>query len=113
MATKLIQTVQKNARVLKGSAENWRLRRHLALAYRLLDRLHLNEGVCNHLTVMAPAQNGQGEVMLVVPGVLPDGSALHWSQVTASSLIGINANHEIVEHGAFGGQPEERLLAFI
>ena len=87
--------------------ENWRLRRHLALAYRLLDRLELNEGACNHLTAIAPAQNGSGKVMLVVPGVLQDGSALHWSQVTASSLIGIDDNQNVVEKGSLGGNPEE------
>ena len=107
MAARHFQTVQKNISVLKGIEENWRLRRHLALAYRLLDRLELNEGACNHLTVMAPAQNGNGEVMLVVPGVLPDGSALHWSQVTASSLIGIDADQNVLEKGSLGGQPEE------
>jgi hypothetical protein len=48
--------------------ENLRIRRQLALAYRVIDRLELNEGACNHLTAMAPAKNGSGEVMLVVPG---------------------------------------------
>ena len=48
--------------------ENTRIRRQLALAYRLIDRLELNEGACNHLTAMAPAKSGDGEVMLVVPG---------------------------------------------
>ena len=108
MASKrFLHTAKKNNSVLKGMQENWRLRRHLALAYRLLDRLELNEGACNHLTVMAPAQNGSGEVMLVVPGVLPDGSALHWSQVTASSLIGIDANQNVVEKGSLNGDPED------
>ena len=49
--------------------ENTRIRSQLALAYRLIDRLELNEGACNHLTAMAPAKNGKGQVMLVVPGV--------------------------------------------
>lgn len=40
-------------------------------------------------------------------GILNDGSALHWSQVTASSLLGINSGNEIVENGTVGGQPEE------
>ena len=73
------------------AAENLRLRRQLALSYRLLDRLGLNEGACNHLTVMAPAKNGAGqndEVMLLAPGRLQDGSSLHWAHITASSLIG-------------------------
>lgn len=50
--------------------ENARIRRQLALAYRLIDRLGLNEGACNHLTAMAPAKNGNGHVMLVTPGTL-------------------------------------------
>ena len=49
--------------------ENTRIRSQLALAYRLIDRLELNEGACNHLTAMAPAKNGKGQVMLVVPAV--------------------------------------------
>ena len=57
------------------AAENLRLRRQLAVSYRLLDRLGLNEGACNHLTVMAPAKNGgQDEVMLLAPGKLDDGT---------------------------------------
>ena len=38
------------------------------MAYRLIDRLQLNEGACNHLTAMAPAKDGKGQIMLVVPG---------------------------------------------
>ena len=45
--------------------ENNRLRQNLALSYRLLDRFNLNEGTCNHLTVMAPARDGRGEVYLI------------------------------------------------
>jgi hypothetical protein len=35
-----------------------------------MERLNLNEGACNHLSVMAPARNGKsGErVMLLAPG---------------------------------------------
>ena len=41
MASKeILHSVQRNVKVLKSSlAENWRIRRHLALAYRILDRL--------------------------------------------------------------------------
>ena len=45
--------------------------------------------------------------MLVTPGLMEDGSALHWSQVTASSLLGISKANQIVEMGSMGGQPEE------
>ena len=55
MASKeILHSVQRNVKVLKSSlAENWRIRRHLALAYRILDRLNLNEGACNHLSAKA------------------------------------------------------------
>ena len=109
MASKeILHSVQRNVKVLKSSlAENWRIRRHLALAYRILDRLNLNEGACNHLSAICPASSGQEEVILVIPGILPDGSALHWSKVTASSLLGINSNQDIIEPGSLGGIPEE------
>ena len=42
-----------------------------------------------------------------IAGILDDGSALHWSEVTASSLLGIGVDNEIVENGSLGGQPEE------
>ena len=49
--------------------ENRRVRRNLALAYRLLNRLELNEGVCNHLTAMAPCRDDNSrQTMLVIPG---------------------------------------------
>lgn len=86
--------------------ENVRIRRQLALSYRLLDRLQLNEGACNHLTAMAPARDGSGQVMLVIPGKLESGAALHWSQVNASSLIGVDAVNNVVEPGSVGGEPE-------
>ena len=55
--------------------ENWRRRVELAASYRILERLNLHEGVCNHLTMMAPAASGEGQVMLIVP------YGLHWSEV--------------------------------
>ena len=110
MASKeILHSVHRNVQVLKNSVEeNWRIRRHLALAYRILDRLNLNEGACNHLTAKAPSQiPGEEDVMLVIPGIMPDGSALHWSKVTASSLLGLNRNQDIIEPGSLGGIPEE------
>eukprot|EP00095_Tigriopus_kingsejongensis_P003375 maker-scaffold153_size302544-snap-gene-1.11 protein:Tk03375 transcript:maker-scaffold153_size302544-snap-gene-1.11-mRNA-1 annotation:"predicted protein" len=95
------QTPSRDPRV-----ENLRLRRHLALSYRLMETLNLNEGACNHISVMAPAQSGVGEVMLLAPGYLPDGASLHWSEVNASSLIGLNTHGDVVEDGCWGGRPE-------
>ena len=46
-------------------------------------------------------------VKISIAGILDDGSALHWSEVSASSLLGIGVDNEIVENGSLGGQPEE------
>ena len=40
------------------------------------------------------------------PGYLPDGATLHWSEVTASSLIGLDKEGNVVEEGCYGGGPE-------
>ncbi|XP_068201968.1 putative aldolase class 2 protein RP493 [Palaemon carinicauda] len=58
-------------------------RLELAAAYRALDTLGLNEGVCNHLSVVAPTADGRGEGMLVLP------FGMHWSEVTASNLVSV------------------------
>ena len=42
--------------------ENTRLRQNLALSYRLLERFNLHEGDENHLSEMAPARDGNGQV---------------------------------------------------
>ena len=46
--------------------ENWRLRQNLAVAYRVINDLSLNEGSCNHLSVMAPAASGCGEEVMLI-----------------------------------------------
>lgn len=43
------------------------------------------------MSMMAPAANGDGEVMLVIP------YGLHWSEVKASSFVGLNVKREVVE----------------
>ena len=60
----------REARSVKSdpAEENWRLRQNLALSYRVINDLALNEGSCNHLSVMAPHVGGsgeEGEVMLI------------------------------------------------
>lgn len=85
---------------------NRQARIELAVAYRQMDRLGLSEGVCNHLTLMAPAAQEDGEVMLVV------GYGVHWSKVTASSLIGLNENNDVVEDFR-GGQKADLAAATI
>ncbi|XP_038068474.1 putative aldolase class 2 protein CC_1201 [Patiria miniata] len=72
---------------------NQRARENLAASYRGLEYYGLAEGICNHLSLRAPARNGKGDVMLLVP------YGIHWSQMTASSLIGIDMQTEEVVEG--------------
>ena len=79
---------QKSSSTQPDSAENvklvnWKSRQDLATAFRGLHFYGLSEGVCTHLTMMAPALSGDGEVMLMIP------YGLHWSQVCSNfySLI--------------------------
>ena len=67
--------VQTKSQNLSQLDANRKARIELTAAYRGLEKLNLNEGVCNHLSLMAPAANGNGEVMLVIP------YGLHWSEV--------------------------------
>lgn len=62
-------------------------RRDLAAAYRLCCEDDLNEGVCNHLTVAMPGN----QEFLVVP------FGLHWQEVTASRLILVNGDGEVLK----------------
>jgi len=59
----------------------------LAAAFRLAVRLDLHEGVCNHFTLMLP----DGERFLL------NRYGLHWSEVTASNLLALDASGRILE----------------
>ncbi|HVL35091.1 MAG TPA: aldolase [Burkholderiales bacterium] len=57
----------------------------LAAAFRLAVRMGLHEGVCNHFSVMLP----DGSFLLNRYG-------LHWSEVTASSLLALDAEGRVL-----------------
>ena len=59
----------------------------LAAAFRLAVRMDLHEGVCNHFTLMLP----DGKRFLLNP------YGLHWSEVTASNLLALDAEGRILE----------------
>ena len=67
-------------------------RQDLAAAYRLADRYGLSEGICNHLTLAVP---GRDDRFLLVP------YGMHWSEVTASSLLVVDADGNKVEGEGF------------
>ena len=83
-ACRLSSTTSKTLPGEEAQAENWRRRVDLAASYRILEKYNLHEGVCNHLSMMAPAANGDGEVMLVIP------YGLHWSEVSNLLLSFMN-----------------------
>lgn len=60
----------------------------LAAVYRLLDRLGLNEGICNHLTALVPGTRDR--FLCIRYGLL-------WSEVTASNLVLLDATGQVLE----------------
>ncbi len=70
---------------LSGSALEQAARIDLAAAFRLAVRLDLHEGVCNHFSVMLPG----GRFLLNAYG-------LHWSEVSASNLLALDAAGRIL-----------------
>jgi len=69
----------------------------LAAAFRLAVRMDLHEGVCNHFTLMLP----DGKRFLLNP------YGLHWSEVSASNLLALDADGRILE-----GEGEAEKTAF-
>jgi ribulose-5-phosphate 4-epimerase/fuculose-1-phosphate aldolase len=59
----------------------------LAAAFRLAVRMELHEGVCNHFSLMLP----DGRRFLL------NRYGLHWSEVTASNLLALDADGNILE----------------
>ncbi|XP_063952484.1 putative aldolase class 2 protein PA3430 isoform X2 [Lytechinus pictus] len=71
---------------------NYKARVDLAVTYRALEYYGMGEGICNHLTLRAPSRVREEDVMLLIP------YGMHWREVTASSLMGIDFfTGEVVE----------------
>jgi ribulose-5-phosphate 4-epimerase/fuculose-1-phosphate aldolase len=64
-----------------------RCRQDLAAAFRLAVRMDFHEGVCNHFSFMLP---GSGRFLLNRYG-------LHWSEVSASNLLSLDAQGRLLE----------------
>jgi len=71
----------------KAGVEN-AVRVDLAAAFRLAVRLEMHEGVCNHLSVMLPGTRDR---------FLLNRFGLHWSEVTASNLLALDAAGNVLE----------------
>ncbi len=69
-----------------ASAADRQARIDLAAAFRIAVRMDLHEGMCNHFTLMLP----DGKRFLLNP------YGLHWSEVTASNLLSLDAQGNIL-----------------
>lgn len=72
----------------------------LAAALRWADRVGLSEGICNHFSFALP---GTDDRFLINP------QGVHWSEITASSLLLVDAEGELIE----GDAPPEPTAFFI
>jgi ribulose-5-phosphate 4-epimerase/fuculose-1-phosphate aldolase len=72
------------------SEEEWALRLELAAAYRVFAVLGWTHLIHTHITVEAPGENQ----FLINP------FGLYWDEITASSLVKINADGDILDQGA-------------
>ena len=63
-------------------------RKDLAATYRILDKLGLNEGVCNHLTALIPGSTDQFLVIRY---------GLDWSEVTPENLVLVDTSGKILK----------------
>src|SRR6187549_1569236 len=75
---------------LKDTAVERATRIDLAAAFRLAVRLDLHEGVCNHFSLMLPPKEDAGSRFLL------NRFGLHWSEVTASNLLALDADGRVL-----------------
>ena len=71
----------------------------LAAAFRLAVRLDMHEGVCNHLSLMLSGHAGPAAAGARAPQAsrfLLNRFGLHWSEVTASNLLTLDAEGRIL-----------------
>ncbi|MGH8741719.1 MAG: aldolase [Burkholderiales bacterium] len=66
----------------------------LAAAFRLAVRMDLHEGVCNHFSVMLPEEGTRAERSR---RFLLNRFGLHWSEVSASNLLTLDAAGNLLE----------------
>src|SRR5215831_5075712 len=76
---------------LQCNAEEWQARLELAAAHRLAFMHGFSEGIFNHLTLSVP---GRSDRYYQIP------FGMHWSEVTASSLMEVGIDDGTVRRGA-------------
>jgi ribulose-5-phosphate 4-epimerase/fuculose-1-phosphate aldolase len=91
-----------------ASAAERQARIDLAAAFRLAVRMDLHEGVCNHFTLMLPDTGERSSVEAPRKArFLLNPYGLHWSEVSASNLLALDADGRILE-----GEGEAEKTAF-
>ena len=83
-------TKKENPKPLHWSEEEWRLRVDLAAAYRLVDYFGWTELIYGHLTAHIPGEK---------PHFLINPYGLNYDEVTASNLIKIDIDGNLVDFG--------------
>lgn len=78
------------------SDAEWNARVQLAACYRMFAHLKWDELIYNHISLRVPGEPGH---FLINP------FGLHYSEVTASSLVKVNAQAEVVGHSDWGINP--------
>src|SRR5678816_2235856 len=69
-----------------GASAERAVRVDLAAAFRLAVRMDLHEGVCNHFSAMLDSKR-----------FLLNSYGLHWSEVTASNLVALDGEGNVLE----------------
>ena len=80
--------------------DEWALRLELAACYRVFAMLGWTEMIYNHITVRLPEQvSGADKQFLINP------FGLHYSEVTASNLVKINAQGQVLDGSSYPVNP--------
>ena len=80
--------------------DEWQARLQLAACYRLFDMLGWTELIYNHITLRVPeSASGSERQFLINP------FGLHYSEVTASNLVKINATGKILDGSSYPVNP--------
>jgi len=92
------QPKSRKAKDVRADTAEWRIRVDLAAAHRLAFAHDFSEGIFNHLTCAVP---GKPDRYLQIP------FGLHWSEITASSLLEVGYDGKVLQ-----GEGEAELSGF-
>jgi ribulose-5-phosphate 4-epimerase/fuculose-1-phosphate aldolase len=86
-----------NLREMKSATAERAARIDLAAAFRLAVRLDLHEGVCNHFSFMLEEDGVRSGGSPRTSRFLLNRYGLHWSEVSASNLLALDAQGNVLE----------------